>query len=181
MEEMSESKPSIVTNENTMLCPDCGQIISKRAVSCPHCGCPIQKMQKSENESSLTNHAQEEPEKKKHGWKTILVIMIVVLAVVIIPQIQKRHLENVLESAKWYSFDGNGNELYLEFENGKIEYSGDFGTHLSNQRIATINYEIVGSNTIKVRGEDINVSVNEGYVVFTPSFIDGEESSLWCK
>ena len=36
--------PLVPTNQNTIACPDCGQIISKRAVTCPHCGCPLQQL-----------------------------------------------------------------------------------------------------------------------------------------
>jgi len=33
--------PDTVLPDSMMYCPDCGQAISKRAVTCPNCGCPI--------------------------------------------------------------------------------------------------------------------------------------------
>lgn len=33
--------PSVVLPSNLQYCPDCPERISKRAVACPHCGCPL--------------------------------------------------------------------------------------------------------------------------------------------
>jgi hypothetical protein len=32
-------------NPNLRPCPDCGSYVSRRAVSCPHCGCPLEQVQ----------------------------------------------------------------------------------------------------------------------------------------
>jgi rubrerythrin len=31
-------------NSNLLTCPDCGQMVSRRADVCPNCGCPVSEM-----------------------------------------------------------------------------------------------------------------------------------------
>lgn len=33
--------PQVIANPNLLPCPDCGRQVSRRAASCPSCGCPI--------------------------------------------------------------------------------------------------------------------------------------------
>ena len=37
----SQSRKSTPSNPNLTPCPDCGRLVSRRAVSCPQCGRPL--------------------------------------------------------------------------------------------------------------------------------------------
>ena len=43
---------AIPINGNLLSCPDCGQMVSRRAGSCPNCGCPVSEMLSQNNSSS---------------------------------------------------------------------------------------------------------------------------------
>jgi DNA-directed RNA polymerase subunit RPC12/RpoP len=49
------------TNSNLIQCPDCGKAISKRAYSCPHCGCPVSEVIEQEQENMKPVSTLESP------------------------------------------------------------------------------------------------------------------------
>ena len=43
-----ENQTTTETTMETKFCKECGQKIAKKAVVCPHCGCQVEQMEKSD-------------------------------------------------------------------------------------------------------------------------------------
>lgn len=44
VQNIPPSVQNVANNNNLLTCPDCGQMVSRRADACPNCGCPVSEM-----------------------------------------------------------------------------------------------------------------------------------------
>lgn len=206
--EVQGTNPTEVCNkcgaplgDGQAFCPKCGTPKISRQTNCGKCGAPLTSGQEfcarcgqkvgvivdgNLNANINLYNAAINQNKKKKGKTPIIISVILAVCLLIgggyfgIKEQQKNQLHEHLQSAKWWSYDED-TKLYLDFSEDEIEYSGYFGYYLGIQSLATMDYEVMDGNTIKVRGREINVEIDDESIVFRPSFINTDSFSLWLE
>ena len=69
-------------NSNLTRCPDCGKEISKRAVSCPFCGCPINEPPSKKSDKTQHTNDNENKKEKSSGCSGCITLVVVIVIVV---------------------------------------------------------------------------------------------------
>lgn len=153
-------------------------------------------MENFNHETSEDETLQYVPQKTSSKKIVIIAIAFVValcvgfLVIVLIQNAQKEALKDNLTREKWFWIN-DGTTIYLEFDENRVEYSGDFGI-LGNYVLLDIEYEVVSPDTIRLyeyydNGDDMDVNVvyrnidNTESLKFTPSFINSDKTSLWTR
>lgn len=137
-----------------------------------------------------------QPKAKKKGGKIALILILILVVAAAAggaayyflkvkpAQEAKDKLAAQLEATGWYTYDWDLDSvprLTLTFDNGEIEYKASFDT-IGEKEVATIKYEIIDENTIRVNGENIEVEFDEDWgVTFTPSFTNDDSYMYWSE
>ena len=164
------------------VCEKCGSLLEQGQMFCGNCGQKIGVSLEPRVSSAINEfNSQIEAPQKRNSSKVVVIIIAVIVAIVaiywIVKSQQKSALAEKLQDEEWWTFEDD-TQLYLEFSDDEIEYSGDFGI-LGRREIATMDYEVVDGDTIEVEGQEIEVEMDDDSVVFTPSFINADSYSLW--
>ena len=165
-----------VNYPNLMRCPDCWNVVSVNAYTCPHCGRPFQFFaeKQSSGVADTPNSSMQKKKKRKKKklspiWYLVLICLIAVIGFFGIREFQKHQLKSMLMSARWWNIE-NGEYLYLEFTDHQIEYSMSIG-YTNIYPIHTYNYQVTSGDTIKVGNTEVRITDYDSFISFSPSFV----------
>lgn len=94
-----------------------------------------------------------------------------------IQQTKIETLKDALTDEVWTAYNQDlSMKLSFEFTDEYLHYKGKFlGLDSREKTLSKFDYHIVDDKTIFVNDMYVKVEVEDGYVVFTPSFIDSRE------
>lgn len=85
-------------------------------------------------------------------------------------------LQNSLMDKTWVTYSTDySSKLYFEFSEDTVKYSSKFLSVGNKTKLAVMDYIACDEETIYVNEILVQVEIEDGYVIFTPSFVDDRE------
>lgn len=163
-------------DEKGKICPNCGEVLPSDSLFCVKCGTKIEENQQVKKKNP----------KKKIGIVIGIALLFVIVGFVVnairISNLKKelmRDWENVKGE------DGSYILCILDFSEDEIEYRIETGYSWLDTTIATLEYKVIGGNTIKVKlygkWEKITVRFNEDktMMTLTPALTSADDKEEW--
>lgn len=163
-------------DEKGKICPNCGEVLPGDSLFCVKCGTKIE-----ENQQVKTRNS-----KKKIGI-IIGIVLLFVIAGFVVHAIRTSNLKKEL-MRDWENVKGeNGSYILciLDFSEDEIEYRVETEYFWLDTTIGTLEYKVIGGNTIKVKQYEkwkkITVKFNDDktMMTLTPALTNVDDKEEW--